>query len=866
MINKLKNKLERLSISSTALGLMFLSLACTEVKVVEKPGETVYVEVPGETQTETVYVYVDQGPDQVIEQADQFAQDMDVVLNPDADFTPQLDAQMPDMDVMEELDQEVPELDQDLPEIEDMNPIDEMDAQMPEIDAGVIFDPSESLENLEVHPCPVDNSRLAENQLLLSYENYYESRAYYEQSPSSEPVELLSYNNNFWNVSFLDFAEYQEIGCFEYRNTGEEILVLDRLLYEFNQTSHQANFKFEFLGVDLPEVQTEGYRYQVAIAPENNIPILAGENIQIKVSALLTNQNDPFDFFRVSSIDPYLTGANTYILNLIEQVTIYTSAYEIAEIFYLDQSQLEPEGQIPSQQIINNVVLFEGNFATSIHTNLENTLNGEIVCDSDGGNYEVEVIVKDLSFDNNHGLQITTFQIQNGENRIPFQIQPMLIESNTNLTIRVNGENVIQAPQSGDTIQCHFERTFYPDFIEFYQFESIENNIDLYGKHTTWTENLDPGEPEASIRVNFDGYSGRDRQAVQVFENNPNFDNYLVRMELNGFGNYQNIDFNLNLTNNNGIFARAKVYTFDREELFSQDIVIPRGQSQHSLNLNINNQEYDRLFFEIEPIDDQQLTLPSTFEQFPPQIQFDLRNLEVFNEEQQAINIDADLWDYPRPLPFEDNAVRYYFNTPDMYLNYSSQRDDIIDIAPDGTLRNYERVELGSFEFKNHSSVSKCYTKLVFGKRDKEIELFSQIWVNDVLVIAENINRDNFIVDLSNQERCSLRAGGYVNEFYRPFSSFWMHVEFAGTFNAQTVETSDTIQISLLYAEGYFSRYTDEGELRVPFQTFFRDQNQNWSPIQFNIFNADGSINPQLINENLNAAPKGNRVTFIRHQ
>ena len=161
----------------------------------------------------------------------------------------------------------------------------------------------------------------------VCYERNYESRAYidYEQPPLNQPIEPLTYIQNFWNVSFLDFAEYQEIGCFEYRNTGEEILVLDRLSFEFFENSHQANFKFEFLGINLPEIQTEGYRNLVTIAPENNMPILSGENIQVKVSAILTDHNNPFDFFRVSSIDPYLMGANTYVLNLIEQVEAYTS-------------------------------------------------------------------------------------------------------------------------------------------------------------------------------------------------------------------------------------------------------------------------------------------------------------------------------------------------------------------------------------------------------------------------------------------------------------------------------------------------------------------------------------------------------------
>ena len=70
MINKLKINLNKLNLFQFS-ALAYLSLACTEIKVVEKPGETAYIEVPGETQTETVYVYVDQGKEnKLTDQAD----------------------------------------------------------------------------------------------------------------------------------------------------------------------------------------------------------------------------------------------------------------------------------------------------------------------------------------------------------------------------------------------------------------------------------------------------------------------------------------------------------------------------------------------------------------------------------------------------------------------------------------------------------------------------------------------------------------------------------------------------------------------------------------------------------------------------
>ena len=870
MINNLKNKLEKVSISSSALlGLMFLSLACTETRVIEKPGETVYVEVPGETQTETVYVYVDQGIDTIDQTSDQFAQDMDIVLNPGADITPQIDAEMSDMDVVDDLDQEVPEVDQDLPEIEDMDPVDEMDGQVLEQDAGVIFDPSESFENLELHPCSVDNTRLQPNQLVRSYEHFYDPRIVvdYDEPPSNDIFVPSRYTRKFWNVSTDDFSQYQEIACFEYRNTGEEIIVLDRLSYELDGGDYQTSFKFEFTGLNLPEIETEGFRTQVTIAPEGNIPILAGENIQVKVTALLRGYNNIFDYILINSMDPFLGGANSYIFNYIEKIYTYANHGNVITSFYLDNNEFEPEEQDPNQEIVNQINIFSASFSTFLHTFLEQTIDSEVVCNSTGGNYEVKIEVYNSATEYSDNVQISSFQIQNGENRIPFQIQPMLVDSYTELSVRINGENIVQSPQNGDTIHCHLESSVFPEVVEFNQ---GDNWIDerLYGKHITWVENQEPFIPEDFIWVSFDGYTGQNIGRVEVFENNPDYDDYLVRMELQGYGNYQNIDFNLELTNNDGIFARAKVFTIDRQELFSEDIIIPRGQSQHSFNLNIGNHNYqdNRLFFEILAIDDEQLTLPSSLYQFPPQIKFDLINLEVLDDQQQPINTNADHWSGPRPIPLEENAVRYHYNTPDMYVSYTSQRDQIIDISPNGTLREFERVELGSFEMRNNSSVGKCFTKLVFGKRDKEIELFNQIWINDVLVIAENINSNNFFVDLSNQERCNLNSWGGFNDFYRPSSGFWMDVEFAGTFNPQTVETSDTIQISLLYVEGYFRRYTQEGELRIPFQTFFRDENENWSPLQFNIFNADGSINPELVNQNLEAAPKGDRVTFIRHQ
>ncbi|MBI95648.1 hypothetical protein CL656_00645 [bacterium] len=881
MINNLKNKLEKFSISSSALlGLMFLSLACTETRVIEKPGETVYVEVPGET--ETVYVYVDQGVDTIDQATDQFVQDMDLVLNPDnhdAELIPEQDAQVTDMAVFNETDaEELPELDQNMQdEILDMDPVEEIDADLPEPDQGVIFEPSDTLESLEVHPCPIDNSRLEASQLLRSYEETYDPRALvnYDEPPSDEPFILPTHIKNYWNTSFSDFEQYQEIGCFEYKNTGEEIIVLDRLAFDFWRSNFQLDFKLEFSGVDLPDVEVDGYRGQVEILPESNIPILAGQDIQVKVSAFLSNNDNLVDFFSVSSVDPYMSESNIYILNYLERIKVFTYGETFSDSFYLGENQIEfadENSQDLNQQIVNQVSIFEGSFRTIQNTYLGQTIDAEVVCNNTGGNYEVEIKVNNSLYDSeeNQNNQVSVYQIQNGENRIPFQIQPMLVDSYTGFYIRVNGENVVQSPENGDTIQCHFERSSFPQELEIYNRYDEWNQENLFGSHITWVESAEMVEPEESIKVYFQGYSGRDRGPVEIFENNPNFDDYLVRFELEGFGNYQNIDFNINLTNNDGIFARARIVTWEGEELFNEQIVIPRGQSQHSLDLNIDNQDYYQLFFEIVPIDDEQLRLPSSFNQFPPQIQFDLRDIQVLNEDQELINIDTDLWDEPRPMPFEENAVRYYFNTPDMYLIQSSQRNEIIDIAPDGTIGEFERVELANIQMSNNSSISKCYTKLVFGKRDKEIELFNQIWVNDVLVIAENINRNNFYVDLSNQDRCSLRSGGYVNEFYRPSGNFWLNVEFAGTFNPETVETSDTIQISLLYVEGYFTRHTDEGELRVPFQTFFRDENENWSPLQLNVFGADGSIDPELVNRivngNMPEGLRGNRVTFIRHQ
>ena len=70
----------------------------------------------------------------------------------------------------------------------------------------------------------------------------------------------------------------------------------------------------------------------------------------------------------------------------------------------------------------------------------------------------------------------------------------------------------------------------------------------------------------------------------------------------------------------------------------------------------------------------------------PAQLKFDIRNLEVVNEEEEPLAVDSNLWSTYRPIPFEDNAVRYYFNTPDMYLTSNFSRDEIIDIHPDGTL------------------------------------------------------------------------------------------------------------------------------------------------------------------------------------
>lgn len=859
MINNLKNKLERLSISSTALGLMFLSLACTEVKVVEKPGETVYVEVPGET--ETVYVYVDQGPDQVNEQADQFAQDMDEVLNPDQD------AQTLDMDVMDELDQEypdVPDVDQELPEIQDMDPRDEVDAQVPEADLGMIFEPSEDLRNLELRPCSVDNSRFDESQLVKTYEtNFTPSRNFDPENFMPENLQV-----NFWSVSNQDFQNqpqdpenWSEVACFEYLNTSDEPLVLPSISFRING-GWNFDFYISFEGSTLENLSISR-RDSLTINPENFIVIQPQIPFQVKFKANL-NDSEAGQFLMISEQDfNNFYFQNLYIFNIhdILQVDAYDNAMDYIFADYED-------GFNGQEIFVNQVNIFKGYLNTFFNSHSLSEYNVNILCESTGGTYGATLQAFHRDFNQMPYINQNVI-LRPGLNSIPLFIPPMEIHDSIEVDLHTDQDSTLvegfQAPEAGDSIQCRFDRdqfpadsTLFDGWNNFYFGFGQWSEGSIFGNLINWVE---PGISSPITYIYFYGDTPGQMFSHQIFENNPNLNPELLKMAIFGEGNLQSIEFETTLNFHAAIQAEIQITNSNGIVLETHPIVINNSTTRHDIQFQNLNQVFGEKYLRILPVQGQEIQLPNSLDDLPPRLKFDLIALETFDEDNNPISINANLGNTPRAIPFVDSSVYYYFNNTNLYLSSTFVQDQIYDL---NSPYLPEEIEIANFSVQSHSMQYLCINYLVFGKRDKAQEAFNQIWIDwDILVPNRNVHANFVYIDFRDSEQCQINLSPFFSTSLIPEIRQDIPVKFSGELNPQTVNGVDHLEFGLMQVQGYSERWTDQGLVRTPFSFFVRDNQGQYNLYNPLIHNPEGDISSDLINQNFPAAPKSQRITFI---
>ena len=876
MFNRFKSSLEShknfLGLKATTLSLMFLSLACTEVKVVEVPGET-------------VYVYLDQGPDDVNQQLDQFSQDMETVLDfdlPDSEL-PEEDFQVPELDMefeMQDMELPQPELDMEF-EMQDMElPQPELDMELEmqdmdlEMDSGTVFEPSEDLQNLELRPCEVDNSHFDVNQLLRTQDFNFIPRV---NNHGQQAVFELS-NTKYWRVSTEDFLnpnsnDWPEVACFEYSNQSDVPILLRGVSFEI-QGGYEFEISVSFPGSNLDTVNITN-RGPLTINPENSIIVHPNTPFRVMFRANL-NQPEQAKFLTIQENSfQNFQFQNVYLFELFNILQLHPGENNQTTDFSYEENVFQ-DGIWVSQEVVNYHEIFSGTIKTFLNSHSPQPIDTFLVCESSGGTYQAQLNISQRNVINPQ-TQSQNITLVPGTNRIPFQIPALEVNDRYYISLQTNPSSSeiedFQAPQDLDTIQCKFERSDLPQDLQVvhnryfaYYGDDLWESGSIRGGITTW---LNQGESEISY-LYFNGDVDTFDDNHEYFEFDPRTNDELVVMHLSGVGNLESIEFETNLSFNNAILAEIQVLNYEGVVLESQPLVISRGQSTHSIEFQNLRQIYGSKEIKIVAIDNEQVLVPQSFDDLPPRIKFNLTSLVSIDENQNPVSIDANHWNFDRSIPFVtnevDHSVYYYFNKPDLYLTPSFINNTVYDLNSENLP---EEIDIANFSFENRSLRRLCIEMIVLGKRGKEQELYNLVWFDwEILVPNRNVRNSFIFIDFRGDQQCPFRVySGIDDRSNLPFSSRHLNVRFAGEMNPETVNGVDTLQLGLMYVQGYYQTFNQSGEeIRTPFNLHVPNNLGGYSLYNPQIFNQEGTISEALINENFEDAPKSHRITFINEQ
>ena len=758
--------LENVSKPNRLLSLLLfsmLSTACTETIRVEVPGETqiVYVYPDADTNQENqdevdaIIETIRQNPDSQVKtdsRPSDVVADQGVSNNPE-DF--EVEHQGQDMAFVEEGEE-----DPDMEFVEEGE--EDLDMAFPE------EDPEED-GRLELHPCefPTPDPILKEQQVEYN-PNGNGDFVFIPADQELVPLEIHQFTKRFWQAGVARFAEFQQIGCFEYSNSGLNPMNINSISFDGMNVYDEEPTNFEFRFVSEEEISpVRRDNLDIRIAPVGGFNIPPEGSIQIHVFA---QANDGMQYMTVQPTNPvWLPQKDIFVFE----------SHNAARI-----SPREFHRQDPILGNFSDIAIFHATLSTypnSFFLNPGETVQTDLVCNSTGGDFQAELAYgRQANFNNRHSEIV---RVQTGLNRYSIDVSALTYDQWFSIELYVfDTENAAQAPNIGDEVTCELEiqplldeSLISESYYGVTAFTELVDYLNFVYNTIQWT-----GNGSASIVGRFDALYD-DWRSIKK-ENTPGIQDEFLRLSLDGFtGSLQNIQLDLNYRSNIGASGMLQVVDRNNNQniLHEQAVDIPVGESQINFDQEIIVDQWDNLLqIRIVPLEGQSLPFQEGFVPNFNELSVTVQSLNVIDDSDESIAVfisgpqNASI-----PVPSNQIVAKYSYLHPELYLTNSSSEQRIIFPEQDGSYP--QEVRLADYSLNGFSMAGNlCINRLILGKRAKERELYSQIFIDDIAIPDDAIFNDYIDANFPVGDDCPIPVYRQRDSIFR--SGRNISVSFAG--------------------------------------------------------------------------------------